>query len=304
MAAPSVHYRNFLADNARWDGIELRAGDIVISTPPKCGTTWMQVICGLLIFQNREFPGGMDDVSPWVEFLTRKHETIVELAKSQQHRRFFKSHTPLDGLPYDERVIYICVARDPRDAAISWGHFMGNVDMEAVLARRTVAVGPLDPAEMPENDPSVQPESPRERFLAWVANPATYEGMSGLFHHLRTFWERRAEPNIVLIHFDDLKADLEGQMRGLADRLGISVDEKRWPELVRAATFDEMRSRAEEVVPEPGTWRDVTRFFHRGTSGQWRDVLTDDDLRLYEARVHELCDPDLAAWVHRGPITG
>ena len=37
----------------------------------------------------------------------------------QPHRRFIKSHSPLDGLPYEEAVTYVCVGRDPRDVAIS-----------------------------------------------------------------------------------------------------------------------------------------------------------------------------------------
>jgi hypothetical protein len=48
-----VRYRDLTMDNARWDGFDLRAGDIVISTPAKAGTTWMQMICVLLVRQPR-----------------------------------------------------------------------------------------------------------------------------------------------------------------------------------------------------------------------------------------------------------
>ena len=40
----SVRYRGLFFDNSRWDGFELRAGDIVVTTPAKCGTTWTQTI--------------------------------------------------------------------------------------------------------------------------------------------------------------------------------------------------------------------------------------------------------------------
>jgi hypothetical protein len=40
-------------DSARWEDFRFRpGGDLVITTPAKCGTTWMQTICGLLIFQD------------------------------------------------------------------------------------------------------------------------------------------------------------------------------------------------------------------------------------------------------------
>ncbi len=92
-------------------------------------------------------------------------------------------------------------------------------------------------------------------------------------------------------------------MRRLADLLGLEVPEEKWPELVKAATFGEMKRRAAEVGPnatEP-IWQDTNRFFHRGTSGQWSNLLSEEDLRRYEARVTELSDPELSEWVHQGP---
>ena len=84
---------------------------------------------------------------------------------------------------------------------------------------------------------------------------------------------------MVLLHYGDLSRDLDGEMRRLADRLGIDVAEPTWPELVEAATFDRMRQRSADLVPDErlGIMKDTGRFFRRGTSGGWRDVLTDDD---------------------------
>ena len=53
---PLVRYLSLIADNARWDGFSFREGDIIISTPPKCGTTWTQMICAMLIFQTPDLP--------------------------------------------------------------------------------------------------------------------------------------------------------------------------------------------------------------------------------------------------------
>jgi hypothetical protein len=65
-----------------------------------------------------------------------------------------------------------------------------------------------------------------------------------------------------------------------------------------------MRRRADEIVPNSteALWYDNARFFHKGTSGQWRSLLDDKDLRRYRARISELAHPELAAWMHRGPI--
>src|SRR6516162_8366899 len=56
-----------LQDSTRWSRFEFRPGDIVISTPPKCGTSWTQMLCGLLLFDGPDFPGSIDDLSPWLD---------------------------------------------------------------------------------------------------------------------------------------------------------------------------------------------------------------------------------------------
>jgi hypothetical protein len=196
-----------------------------------------------------------------------------------------KTHIPLDGLPYDERVTYVCVGRDPRDTAISWDNHMAN--RKAIGAEKTG--GPL-------------PESARDRFWLWVDGSDDLNGLPAMLHHLSTFWQMRDQPNVVILHYQEMQDDLEGAMRRLAARLGIEVPEEKWPELVRAANFDEMKNRADELAPEPGIWIDRKQFFRRGTSGQWRELLDTDDLRLYQDRVQELADPELVDWVHRGKI--
>jgi hypothetical protein len=90
-------------------------------------------------------------------------------------------------------------------------------------------------------------------------------------------------------------------MRRLADRLEIEVPEDVWPGLVRAATFDEMRSRHEVTDPggSHGQWKDPAAFFRKGTSGQWRDLLDEPAQERYAKVVRALAPADLSAWLHR-----
>jgi aryl sulfotransferase len=297
---PIAHYQNILTDSARWDDIELRDGDIVISPPPKCGTTWTQMICALLIFQSTDFPRPLDAMSLWPDYLIHPREEVVAELAAQRHRRFMKTHTPLDGLPYDEKVTYICVARDPRDAAISWDNHLANTDFPTLMQLRAAAVGAEEggpPAPLPE-----PPESARDRFWLWVDSSEDVIGLPSMLHHFSTFWQMRDQPNVVLLHYQEMTEDLDGTMRRLAARLGIEVPEEKWPELVRAASFGEMRSRADELAPEAQIYIDRKEFFHRGTSGQWRELLGPDDLRRYQEKVQKLADPELVDWVHGGKI--
>jgi hypothetical protein len=283
-------YRTWLADSARWDGFAFRDGDIVISAPSKCGTTWLQMICALLVLQTPELPRPLTELSPWLDIRTGRIADVVAALEAQPHRRFIKTHTPLDGLPFDERVTYVCAARDPRDAAISQENHLATMNRDVLLA----AAPAPPPADRAEDDAVA-------RFWRWVERDVPPdEGLELLLHHLGTFWERRRARNVVLLHYDRLRADLNGEMRRLAARLGVAVDERRWPGLVAAARFDRMRERAAELAPQvtmAGLWRDPGRFFHRGTSGQWRSLPGADGAR-YWSRVRRLTPPDLADWVH------
>jgi hypothetical protein len=296
-------YSSIVADSARWDGFRFRPDDIVISTPPKCGTTWTQTLCAMLLFDDVELSRPLTELSPWLDMQTHSLSDVVAALEAQEHRRFIKTHTPLDGLPFDERVTYICVGRDPRDVSLSWEHHMSNFNHEAFITARAAAVGldDLDGLAIPEPPP----EDPVERFWLWAArdpDPTNISTLASIMHHLQTFWDRRDEPGIALFHYADLLADLPGQVRRLADVLAVDVTDERVADIAAAATFDRMKERADHLAPEVATslWLDTAAFFHRGTNGQWHDLLDAAAVARYDQRVAELVPPDLAAWAHSG----
>src|SRR3954454_2581690 len=146
---PRTRYRSIVADSGRWDGFAFRAGDVVISTPPKCGTTWTQMLCALLIFDGPQLPAPLSEVSLWLDMSLRPLAEVTATFAAQTHRRFIKTHTPLDGLPLHPDVTYLVVGRDPRDVAISYEHHAANIDFDRVLELRAAAVGNADLAELP-----------------------------------------------------------------------------------------------------------------------------------------------------------
>lgn len=298
-----TRYRNPVYDNARWEGFEFRERDIVISTPPKCGTTWMQTLCAMLVLDTVEFDRPLAEISPWLDMQSNPLNTVLQGLEAQQHRRLIKTHTPLDGLPYDDRVTYICVGRDPRDVAVSFEHHLANLDMAAFMAARAAAVG-LD--DMADFGPPPAPPSgdPAERFWTWVYNDSVAMGptLSAILHHLATFWPLRDDDNVALFHYSDLLTDLPGQLQRLSDALHIPITDTRLLQFAAAATFDRMRERADDLVPDAANriWRSNRDFFHRGRNGQWIDLLDDDGSSRYHQRVAALVPADLAAWAHNG----
>jgi hypothetical protein len=296
-----MRYRSHVYDSTRWENFTFRPDDIVISTPPKCGTTWMQMLCALLVFDGPDLPAPLDTISPWLDMCNRPLDDVRRSLEAQTHRRFIKTHTPLDGLPLDPRVTYVVVGRDPRDVAISYDHHRENMDFEHFMALRAKAVGTDDLADLPPRPEPIA--DPVERFRAFVDDRGTtITNLGTVLHHLDTGWQRRHEPNVALFHYADMTADLAGELARLAVVLGIPCSVDRARALAPEAGLDRMRDRAATLAPSASdqNWKDPRRFFRRGGFGEWRAHAGASELAAYDARVAELVAPDLAAWVHHG----
>ncbi|HEX4866620.1 MAG TPA: sulfotransferase domain-containing protein, partial [Acidimicrobiales bacterium] len=280
-----------------------RAGDIVISTPPKCGTTWTQNIVAMLVFGTSELDRPVSVLSPWLDQVVRPIDEVVADLEAMEHRRFLKTHTPLDGLPQHDDVTYVVVLRDPRDAAVSWGNHVLNLDWARMAELRAAAHGMHDVGELPPRRPP-SPD-PAERWWAYVGDrapsPEFAAGLELVARHATLAWQRRHDPNVVLVHYADLEGDLEGEVRRIADRLDLPVPEHDLSELLDAASFSSMRERADVLVPNAGQiWFDQRSFFSSGTSGQWRDVVGEGADERYQELVRQLiADEELLAWLHR-----
>jgi aryl sulfotransferase len=295
-------YRTWMVDSRRWDGYRPRAGDIIVATYPKCGTTWVQQIVTLLIFQSPE-PRPISDIAPWIDRrLGGPPEPLFATIDAQTHRRSLKTHLPFDGLPIHDEVKYIHVARDGRDACISYHNQITRFKPEVRAA--------LDEAGLTDETlrrpyPTF-PESAGEYFRMWMS-----EGVGGAsdgtpflsyFDLEKTYWRERRRKNLLMMHYRDLKADLAGEMRRIARFLDIDIEETVFPDLVKAATFESMQRAGHQLMPrvmrtfEGG----AERFFYKGENDRWRGVLSEDDLALYERKVKASLSPSCAAWLERG----
>jgi aryl sulfotransferase len=301
-------YRNAYLDSRRWDHVPLRGDDIIISTSYKAGTTWTQRIVSLLLFGPGKLRLPLGELSPWVDARFRGPVApVAEALAAQRHRRFLKSHLPLDALPYDERIKYVFVGRDGRDVFMSWwNHQSSYTDAAYEL---------LNSGEDFAGEPQARlPDDIHEFFDDWIHRASVPWEQDGWplwshFYHAQSFWRFRQLPNLHFVHYADLTADREAEMRRLAAFLGIAVDERDWPALVAAASFDAMKAEAvasdDELLaagtPRPTIFREGARsFFHKGTNGRWRDVLTPTELGEYEKATTRALTPDCAAWLERG----
>jgi hypothetical protein len=298
-----MRYRSFVFDSDRWAAYRHRPGDIIIVTPPKCGTTWVQNIVAMLVLGTTTFDRPISHLSPWLDQVIRPLDEVVADLEAMEHRRFIKTHTPLDGLPQHDDVTYVCVLRDPRDAAVSWGNHARNLDWDRMAELRAAAHGTHDLHELPPR-PEPSPD-PVERWWAYMsaraASPEFAANLELLARHAQVAWARRSEPNVVIAHYADLEGDLPGEVRRIAARLGVEVDGHRVAEIAASASFSSMRARAGDVVPNAGVlWHDDRAFFSSGTSGQWLGLVRAEADERYQRIIRELIqDEELLSWLHR-----
>ncbi len=296
-------YRGFMADSARWERFVFRPDDVVISTPSKCGTTWMQTIVGMLLLDRVDLGAPISTISPWLDMLIRSDEETFGLLDRQSHRRFVKTHTPLDGVPRHDSVTYIAVARHPLDVALSDRDHRENMRTDHAVELRVAATGPDGPA-VRTADPA--PDEPAA-YLRWFVDndeQPTGSGPNGLDDYcqqIRTYWDARDAPNVHLFHYADMWADLDGEMRAVAAALGVAVDEDRWPELVDAAGLASMRSRAAHTAPEAhlDLWESAEQFFRSGGTRDWASLLTPDETSHFQERLDTLAG-EAAGWATSG----
>lgn len=239
-------------------------------------------------------------VSPWVEMRPVPRETVLGMLDGQTHRRFMKTHLPLDALPWDPRVKYIFVARDPRDLVWSaYDHMTSGTPAFFDLFRS----GP------PFDGPELAPPSgtARDMFLDLVRDDFRPENLWPFWSHMRSWWAARRQPNLLMVHFSDLKADMEGQVRRVAEFLDVpELAPGEWADVLEHCTFSWMKAHADMAAP-PGSdfaFKNGPRdFVNKGTNARWASVLSDQDCRLYFERARRELGEECTAWLqHGGPV--
>jgi len=285
-----LHSHHF--DSTIWNDFEFRDDDIIIATYAKSGTTWMQqIIAQMMLGPDPELE--VADMSPWLDLRVPPKAVKLPLVDAQTHRRFLKTHLPVDALVFSPRAKYIYIGRDARDVVWSFHnhHINANQGWYSALNDTPGLVGP------PIGQP---PADVREYWHAWLDG----DGFPfwSFWDSVRTWWEIRGLPNVMFVHYSNLKRDLPGEMRRIAAFLDIRVDESNWKEIFEYCSFDWMKRHATKSVPLGGAFWDAGAqvFINQGKNGRWTDVLTAAEREEYEAMAVEKLGPECARWLATG----
>jgi Sulfotransferase domain. len=285
--------QNHHMDSTVWNDFAFRDGDVIVATYGKSGTTWTQQIVAQLIFQG-DGDVAVSQISPWWDMRIIPPE-VREMVAAQTHRRVLKTHLPADALLMSPKARYLYVGRDGRD--VMWS--MHN--HHAGFKPETYDMFNLHPGLVGEPLPQADPDV-RRYFLNWLEKDGA--PFWSFWENTQSWWALRHLPNVKLVHFNHLKADLAGEMRGIAEFLEIDVPEARWPTLVEHCTFDYMKAHAERYAPLGGMpWEGgAETFINKGVNGRWRDVLTPADSLAYERMAKENLGEDCARWLMTGEL--
>jgi aryl sulfotransferase len=251
-----------------------------------------QIIAQLLFEGNPDLD--VSSMSPWLDMRLSQPEKLALLA-SQTHRRFLKTHLPLDALAFSPKAKYLYIGRDARDVVWSFYHHHLH-HTQAFYDALNETPGRVGPRY---ERPAADVRQYWRDFLDRDGHPHW-----PFWEHVRSWWAARDISNVRLVHFDNLKRDLPSEIRSLAEFLEISVDEANWDAVVEHCTFDWMKAHANQVAPGAGrSWEGgATTFFHRGENRRWTDTLTGAEIAEYENRARQELGEESAHWLATGEL--
>ncbi len=289
-----MHSNHF--DSTMWNDFNFRNDDIIISTYAKSGTTWMQQIVSQLIF-NGEAGLPVAEMSPWIDLRVPPKPVKMPAVEAQTHRRFVKTHLPVHALEFSPKAKYLYIGRDGRD--VLWSLFNHHTTATGAfynaLNETPGLVGP--PIEKPK-------ESVVEYYHDWLDQDG-YPFWS-MWENVNSWWAIRNLPNVLMVHFGNLKSDMPGEIRRIAEFLDLTIDESKWEDILKHCSFNYMKNNANESVPLDGVfWEGGAKtFIHKGTNGRWKDTLSEEESQKYESLALDKLGPECAQWLATGEMPG
>ena len=285
--AQNVRYVGPITNTDRWANFQHRPDDIFICTPPKCGTTWTQAICSMLVFGKADHGQQTSDISPWIDADFMPIDDLLPQIHDLPHRRFIKTHSPLDGIPYYPECTYLVVMRDPRDAYCSGLNHRDNMT-EVELAHAVFPSG----------------ENAFQTWLDRESRPENWDvqSISTFVHFFNSYWPYRSLPNVHLYHYSDMKRDLRGAIKSMAAATDTAVTDSQLDAFTEAATFGNMKKKSEQFAPESGSgmWKSESSFFSKGVNQQWKTLLSEDEIKAFDTKFATLLQGAEAEWALNG----
>ncbi len=272
-------------------------GDIVVVTPFKAGTTWAQRIVQQILCNGTELETSLTEASPWLDSSWGDHAAMLATLKQQaiaRERRVIKSHLPADALPRDSQARYIFVNRNGKDLGLSLHNYLHHFS-EATMAEINSIY-----ASWAENyEPLIIPDNPQTFFDHWLDRQGA--GCCDLLDITKSWWQLRDEPNVLLLHYSQLKENLGQEIRWLATFLGAEPKTLNLEQIIEHCSFDYMRHRAAKIVPFGGAHLGNAKdFFQQGPKRNYERELTPTQIARFDSLAVQTLSSECAHWLETG----
>lgn len=296
--------RDYLSNSLVWQQFLNQggfvSGDIVVVDPFKAGTTWTQRIIQQILDNGEEQDNALSDSSPWLDSSFGDHARMLAVLQEQREsgqRRVIKSHLPADVVPIAEEARYVFVGRNGKDLGISFHNYLKHFSAETMAAINRIHAGwSDDPA------PLVIPDNAQEFFDQWLETNGY--GCCDLFDVVKSWWLLKDEPNVLLLHYQQLKEDPRRQIVRLAEFIGVDPASLRMDAIAEHCSFGYMRDRAQQMVPFGGThMSDPKAFFHKGPQRDYHGELTLEQIKRFDQAAMVKLGSDCASWLETGQQT-
>jgi hypothetical protein len=241
--------------------------DVLITTAPKAGTTWMQQI----LYQMRS--GGdpdfhnIDDVVPWLELPRegKSWQQVLNAYDTLPRPRLFKTHCTAQQTPGIGTASIVLTVRDPRECCVSFYHHLMNMTEEALEAS-----GHRRPASFAEHVNNWL------EFAAWYRN-------------IKSWWSYHNHEKVLLLRYKDLKRDLAASIDQIAAFLGWTLAPEQKAQVLEYSSFDWMKAHDEKFSGQTGSDKSSFkpgRFIRQGKVGAYKDLLTPELEKKILDRAH------------------
>jgi hypothetical protein len=258
------------------EAAKLPASDGVIVSFGKSGRTWFRVLISRYFAHKYDLPEG--SLMEFDEFHRANKKIPVLFFTHDNYLKDYAGHDRKFELYGASRVILLL--RDPRDTAVSqyfqWKHRM--------VARKKVING------YPAGDMDVA------SFImgAEAGIPKIIAFMNDWARDLPRF------PNLIIIKYEDLKADTAGELDRALRFLGEAPGETEVADAAAFASVENMRKMEQENAGKfaanarlkPSDVSDPSSFkVRRAKVGGWRDYVTEEQAAIVDRMVRERLDP-------------
>ena len=275
----------------------MKDDDVFISSTIKSGTTWLQQIVSQIIFEG-EFKGNLSDTSIWIDNLREYNgEMVNEIISKQNHRRFFKTHSPANIVlkNKNKNAKYIFITRDFRDVVWSFYNHFNNLEYEIENSDENNSV-----------EYKLKNSGSAYNFWKIVINNKylfyeikEYKKIWSYFNTVKSWLEEINNENVLILHFNQLKKDLRGNIVKISEFLGYNYDEELINKIYEKCTFEWMKRNCKRCVPAQFT-NEPTNFINKGTNKRWENIFDNNDIIEYKILINEFFDEETINWIENG----